>query len=79
MGKIPQLPKVHTGQDGRHAIYGPHPQGGLPVPLLSPRRLRTSRHRHRCQVGIVDFLIINLVVGLFLKTLLNIPPTQWCI
>lgn len=67
MGKIPQLPNVHAGQDGRRAILGPHPKGGLPVPLLSPRRLRTSRHRHRRQVAIVDFLTIRLRVALFLK------------
>lgn len=74
MGKIPQLPNVHAGQDGRHSVFGPHPEGGLPVPLLSPRRLRTSGHHHRCQVGFVDLLIIiDQVLPHFLKTLLNIP------
>lgn len=54
MGKIPQLPNVQPSQDGGHAVFGPHPQGGLPVPLLSPRRLRTPGHHHRCEVGMVE-------------------------
>lgn len=51
MGKNPQLPTIPPGQDGGHSLYGPDTQSGLPIPLLSPRRLRTSCHHHRCQVG----------------------------
>lgn len=80
MGKIPQLPNVHAGQDGGHSVFGPHPEGGLPVPLLSPRRLRTSGHHHRCQVGFVDLLIIiDQGLPLFLKYLVKYPPSYYSV
>lgn len=39
MGKVAQLPPVQPGQDGGHSFCGPEGESGLPVPLLSPRRL----------------------------------------
>lgn len=51
MGKGPQLPTLQPGHDGGHAVSGPESESGLPVPLLSSGRLRTSRHHHRRQVS----------------------------
>ncbi len=55
MGKSPQLPTLQPGQDGGHAVSGSESESGLPVPLLSSGRLRTSRHHHRRQVSDVLF------------------------
>lgn len=71
MGKSPQLPTIPPGQDGGHSLYGHDTQSGLPVPLLSPRRLWTSCHHHRCQVG--DGFSHLIFLFFSLQTLLNIP------
>lgn len=51
MGKGPQLSALQPGQDGGHTICGSESESGLPVPVLSPGRLWTSRHHHRHQVS----------------------------
>lgn len=73
MGKSPQLPTIPPGQDGGYSLYGHDTQSGLPIPLLSPRRLRTSCHHHRCQVGDGFSRNIWSLFILSLQILLNIP------
>lgn len=70
MGKGPQLSAVQPGQDGGHTIRGSESESGLPVPLLSSGRLRTSRHHHWRQVSAVCVFSHYCSAGQFCDSLL---------